>query len=267
MKINKKFLNVGIGLWVLCWVTVAFATGISKWKAGSAITDADLIAGTAVADHSQSLNGTSVAWTGAQLKAYINPVYGPSSVTDSDVVLFDTTTGKLIKSGGQVQNISAGKGITFSSGVISVTPALPTGTIVGTSDSQALTNKTSQVVRVDAYASGALAAESMQTANIGNCSVTNAVCQGATTPVEMTTDAAAGQKVNIGIGVALTGGTTWKLTLATRYIYLNGVKSTGHSLIFTNPVIGDHAACTSFATSTTTYDLFCDSPSTSVTAP
>lgn len=48
-------------------------------------------------------------------------VVGPGSATANNIVLFDGTTGKLIKDAGQ---------------------GLPSGTIVGTSDSQALTNKT-----------------------------------------------------------------------------------------------------------------------------
>lgn len=48
-------------------------------------------------------------------------VSGPASSTDGNIALFDGTTGKLLKDG---------------------TKGIPSGTIVGTSDSQTLTNKT-----------------------------------------------------------------------------------------------------------------------------
>lgn len=60
---------------------------------------------------------------------------GPASSVDGVVTLFDSTTGKLLKQ-------ASGSGIAkLTSGVLSVVTA-PSGTIVGTTDSQTLTNKT-----------------------------------------------------------------------------------------------------------------------------
>ena len=71
---------------------------------------------------------TIVAWNGSDFievaatpSGGVGDVIGPSSATDNAVVLFDGTTGKLIKNS---------------------TATLPSGTLVGTSDSQTLTNKT-----------------------------------------------------------------------------------------------------------------------------
>ena len=62
-------------------------------------------------------------------------VEGPSSSVDSEVALFNSTTGKIVKR-------ASGSGIAkLTSGVLSVVTA-PSGTIVGTSDTQDLTNKT-----------------------------------------------------------------------------------------------------------------------------
>ncbi len=62
-------------------------------------------------------------------------VTGPSASVDAEVALFDSTTGKLLK------RASASGIAKLTSGVLSAVTA-PSGTIVGTSDTQTLTNKT-----------------------------------------------------------------------------------------------------------------------------
>lgn len=71
-----------------------------------------------------SISGTTISATGSG-----GDVVGPASATDSAIVLFDGVTGKLIKSS---------------------TSTLPTGAVVGTTDTQTLTNKrvTARVVAI-----------------------------------------------------------------------------------------------------------------------
>ena len=79
---------------------------------------------------------------------------------DSELVLFSGTTGKLIKRG-------TGSGIAkLTSGAVSVVAA-PTGTIVGTSDTQTLTNKTIS------GAANTITNVSLSTGVTGNLPVTN----------------------------------------------------------------------------------------------
>lgn len=69
-----------------------------------------------------------------QAGAGAGDVVGPASSVDSQLVLFNSTTGKLLKA-------ASATGIAkITSGVLSVVSA-PSGTIVGTSDAQLLANK------------------------------------------------------------------------------------------------------------------------------
>ena len=79
-------------------------------------------------------------------------VVGPASSTGNNVALFDGTTGKLIKDGGQ---------------------GLPAGTIVGTTDSQTLTNKT---ISVDNNTVSGIAASSFVLSN-GSGNIDGAAAQ------------------------------------------------------------------------------------------
>jgi len=97
--------------------SVTSVTGAADLGTGTAITTTGTLTLTGGTGVTTSITGTTVTIDADSS----GDVVGPGSSVDANVVLFDTTTGKLIKDGGQ---------------------GLPAGTIVGTSDTQTLTNKT-----------------------------------------------------------------------------------------------------------------------------
>ena len=96
-------------------------------------------------------------------------VVGPASAVATELACFDGTTGKLIKR-------ATGSGIAkLTSGVLSVVTA-PSGTIVGTSDTQTLTAKRI-TTRVDTIASSATPTPDL---SLGNMFTVTALAAGAT---------------------------------------------------------------------------------------
>jgi hypothetical protein len=93
------------------------------------------------------------AWSGSDFakvsSSLTGDVSGPASATDSALAAFNGVTGKLIKQAATVTVPQGGTGATSLTGILkgngasAVTAvAAPTGDIVGTTDTQTLTNKT-----------------------------------------------------------------------------------------------------------------------------
>ncbi len=107
-------------------------------------------AGDAAANKFLKADGTFAVPTGGA--GGIGDVVGPAASVDSEVALFDSTTGKLIK------RASASGIAKLTSGVLSAVTA-PAGAIVGDTDAQTLSNKTLTAPVLGTPASG----------NLSNC--------------------------------------------------------------------------------------------------
>lgn len=110
--------------------------GVKPPATGSLTTSYTLTLPTTAGSANQVLytdGSGNLAWGGSYIGG-TGDVVGPASAVDSEIALFNATTGKLIK-----RSTGTGVGI-LTSGVLS-TKTNPTGAFVGDTDTQTLTNK------------------------------------------------------------------------------------------------------------------------------